>query len=571
MICLLMAAALFLISVRDGPVSLEISDNPAVRINEIMYAPPPGEPEWVEIVNADSTAVNLSGWSITDAAVGTRHLIAQGEALIGPGERWVLTKDSAALAIVRYRPPWRVLSVPAFPSLNNTGDVVVLFRKDGRSADSVGYRPSWGGSRVSLERRDPTDVSDDSSNWGSCLDPSGGTPGRVNSIARMEKDVALVAGEGLPGADGRALLRAHVVNRGRDAAVGLRVTFYEETLQDGVRACGERIGSASAGGTLAAGDSILLAAEWSDPPAGNTAVIAAADAQGEERRENDTLAFVLCVSPLPGSVVVNEIMFAPLAGEPEYLELYNAGDRPISLGSWRIRDRTGGTLLEEKAPVLSPGEFAVITGDSSLARFFPRLAGARALIVPRGGLVSLNNDGDDVVLRDPSGRTVDSVAYSPTWHSPAVPDASGRSLERILARGVSCAPWNWSTCTLPGGGTPGEENSVALAAGRSEGVLTCSPNPFSPDGDGREDATVIHFALPPGAWSSGIDIYDVRGRLIRHLVSAMAGEGDLLWDGRDDLGRRGRIGLYAVVMEGWDTVRGTCARARTLVVLAGAL
>jgi hypothetical protein len=569
--CLLLAAALFPISVPNDLQSPRISDIPAVRINEIMYAPPTGEPEWVEIVNTDSAAVDLSGWSITDATLGTRHLISPGGALIGGGESWVLTKDSSALATVRYMPGWRVLSVPGFPSLNNTGDVVVLFRKEGVSADSVAYRPSWGGGKVSLERRDPMGVSDDSSNWGACLDPSGGTPGRVNSIARKGKDVVLVAGEGIPGADTRALLRAHVVNRGRDAAAGVRVTFYEETFRDGVRACGEKLGSASAGETLAPGDSILLEAQWSDPPAGNTAVIAAADAQGEERRENDTLAFVLRVPPLPGSVVVNEIMFAPLSVEPEYVELYNAGNRPVSLGSWRIRDRTGETVLEGTAPVLAPGECAAIAGDSSLARFFPRLARARALIVPRGGLVSLNNEGDDVVLRDPSGRAVDSVAYSPAWHSPAVPDVSGRSLERILARGASCAAWNWSTCTLPGGGTPGEENSVALGAGRREGVLTCSPNPFSPDGDGRDDATVIHFALPPGAWSNGIEIYDVRGRLIRRLVSGMAGEGDLLWDGRDDLGRKGRIGLYAVVMEGWDTVRGTCVRARTLVVLAGTL
>src|SRR4051812_5051702 len=36
-------------------------------VNEIMYAPASSEPEWVELYNPTSAAIDLSGWSMIDA------------------------------------------------------------------------------------------------------------------------------------------------------------------------------------------------------------------------------------------------------------------------------------------------------------------------------------------------------------------------------------------------------------------------------------------------------------------------------------------------------------------------
>lgn len=552
-----------------------------VRLDEIMYAPVSGEPEWVEIVNADSQTVNLKGWSVSDATVSSRHPIAAADAFLGPGERCVLTKDSAALAEFRFSPGWRVRSVAGFPSLNNGGDALVVFREDGSAADSLWYRPAWGGASAgsSLERWDTWGPSTDSANWGTCVDPGGATPGRMNSIARRNRDVAIGAGDAAVTQDGSVILRAHVINRGRESAPHLRVAFFRGIRRGGRVFPAGLIGVGSADGQLAPLDSLIVRVSWDRPPAGDEPVLAVADEEGEERRDNDTAAFFSRVPAVPGSVVVNEILFAPLQGEPEYVELVNAGDRPVNIGGWSLHDREAGgkagagSLLPEDEFLLPPGSFAVLAGDSGICRFFPGLQQAGVLVVPGRGLVSLNNDGDDVVLRDPSGATIDSVAYSPSWHSPAVVDATGRSLERRLTGGGSRDPGNWSTCTFSVGGTPGRPNSIAVSSGRPGGTVSCAPNPFSPDGDGAEDATVIHCVLPGGSWSLTIEIYDAKGRMIRRLASAMPGEGDVevLWDGRDDLRRKARVGLYAVVMDAWDLVRGTNARGRAVVVLAGRL
>ena len=39
----------------------------ALRITEILPAPLPGQPEWVEIHNQGDRAIDLSGWTIGDA------------------------------------------------------------------------------------------------------------------------------------------------------------------------------------------------------------------------------------------------------------------------------------------------------------------------------------------------------------------------------------------------------------------------------------------------------------------------------------------------------------------------
>ena len=280
-------------------------------------------------------------------------------------------------------------------------------------------------------------------------------------------------------------------------------------------------------------------------------------------------------------MVINEIMFAPLAGEAEYVEVLNAGDCPMSLAGWTLTDRPGvngkwnSARVDEDGPILEPGGFAVIAQDSSIFRFFPGIAALdpRMIILPRGGFITLNNEGDDIILHDPLGNTVDSVRYVPDWHNPALLDRTGVSLERILVRGPSSDASNWTSCVLPIGGTPGSANSAAAPRSTSATTLSCRPNPFSPDSNGKDDATVIHYNLPEGVWSVSLRVFDVRGRLIRRLVTAVpgTGQGDAVWDGRDDERVRGRMGIYVVLLEAVNQKSGEAITAKSPVVLAGRL
>src|SRR5690606_33494085 len=83
--------------------------------------------------------------------------------------------------------------VRSFPTLNNSGDRIMLLDNYTRIIDSLEYSSTWGGTGgKSLERINPFGISSDQSNWITSTDPSNGTPGRLNSSAPKDHDVAVI-------------------------------------------------------------------------------------------------------------------------------------------------------------------------------------------------------------------------------------------------------------------------------------------------------------------------------------------------------------------------------------------
>ena len=72
------------------------------------------------------------------------------------------------------------------------------------------------------------------------------------------------------------------------------------------------------------------------------------------------------------------------------------------------------------------------------------------------------------------------------------------------------------------------------------------PNPFNPN-------TSISYALPSGS-NVSLNVYDIRGRLVRTLVDERkpAGSYNLMWDGTDELGRKVSSGVYFYRMQSGD-------------------
>ena len=117
------------------------------------------------------------------------------------------------------------------------------------------------------------------------------------------------------------------------------------------------------------------------------------------------------------------------------------------------------------------------------------------MVASRSGL-GLNNDGDTVLLYGADSVLIDSVVYNAGWHSANVPDPAGRSLERYHPQLAGTDPRNWGTCVDPSGQRRGERTASLLSALPSDATLVCAPDPFSPDADGHEDATVVRYRLP---------------------------------------------------------------------------
>jgi hypothetical protein len=549
-----------------------LSGLPDVVLNEIMYAPSSPEPEWVELFNRGDEPVNVARWQISDATA-SRHLLPAGDIMLPAGGYLLLTKDSTALLGMRGPLPCAVVSVPGFPSLNNGGDAVIVLDALGRLVDSIVYRPEWGGNEGgrSLERRDVDQPSMQQDNWGTCASDARGTPGGPNSIVRLSNDLSIV--DAFFPAGTTDTLVAVVRNSGKLPVASFDLLVYDDRDLDSIPAFAEELGRWAVSTILLPGNSLRIPCVVG-LSSGYHQLIVSADFSADERKSDNHALCATTRAFSPGVILVNEIMAEPASGQSEYVELVNASDRDVDIRGWTMTDLTGASgkvVISPSACVFHPGELLTLAADSSLFVQFPSLASMdrRLVVVVKGKRITLNNDADAVVICDPLGTTIDSVLYSDSWHNPDLADHSGRSLERISAAIRSGDSRNWGTCVDPKGGTPGLRNSISVRATAAAARLSCTPNPFSPDGDGRDDLIVIHYEMPLQTSIINVKIYDVRGRLVRRLASNEPGGavGNIVWDGRDDNGAVARIGVYIAFLEA-VTSTGTVESAKGVLVLA---
>ncbi len=141
-------------------------------INEVMYDPPVGMQEWIEIRQMETT--RLVSFSIKDAS---GHLM--GFTLPAFPGYYVLCEDETQFREDYPECPGEsIVEVGSMVSLNNDGDELRLLDEAGVVIDSMAYGGSSGHQGKSLERySDPEGVT----RWRYSLDATGSTPGRDNS------------------------------------------------------------------------------------------------------------------------------------------------------------------------------------------------------------------------------------------------------------------------------------------------------------------------------------------------------------------------------------------------------
>ncbi len=420
--------------------------------------------------------------------------------------------------------------------------------------------------------------------------PSGGTSGtfRLDDIsittaaafdlAVTSLDIIQMNQEGTPPFTQPIGLRATVQNVGTLAAAGYEVQFFSDSNHNDNADPEERF-TTIAGGSLNPSDSAFVEATHPPPGSGTHRFFAVLSYAQDGNPANDTASAVVSIGAEKNSVVINEIMYEPLSEQNEWIELYHRGTAPVDLAQWKFSDRPTASgvntfTITTSSVTIQPADFVVVAAESTILSLFPYLSSSsptvHLFILNRSGGFGLNNDGDDIVLRDATGQTIDSVSYSPSWHHPDVTDTKGRSLERIDPDIDSNDRRNWSTSPVPAGGSPGRANAIYTTSLPSSASVSISPNPFSPDGDGFEDFCIIRYNLPTSTSLIRMTIFDIKGRLLRTLANAeLSGpQGEIVWDGLDDGKQRVRIGPYILFLEAIDSQGGTLATAKAVVVVA---
>ncbi|MBK9097181.1 MAG: lamin tail domain-containing protein [bacterium] len=421
-----------------------------VVINEIMYAPSTGEPEWVELFNRTNNPINLKKWKLSDASSSVT--IFSSDKFIPANGYIVLTRDSSILNFYNVGSEIIEFSLPA---LNNSGDAVVIKDSIGTKIDSLYYYPDWGGSEdgKSLERISADRFSLDPTNWGTSTNIFKATPGNINSITEKNFDIELaelIFNPQYPIEGDTISVSAKLKNLGlNDATFSLQL--LEDTNLDSIPdILIEELQSLS----LVSGDSSIFDFSFLiENLQSQRAFLANAVFISDEDTSNNK-SYKSIEPGLPAqSIVINEVMYTPLGGEPEWIEIYNRTNLSINLNGWSINDvfTTPTEITIEEDIFIEPNSYLVLSRSSSIYNFH-RFIPSQVFIIP---IPSLNNDVDGVVIKDNRGLAIDSVLYFNQWGG-----INGYSLERLSVNANSNLAANWGSSFDIEQSTPGRINSL---------------------------------------------------------------------------------------------------------------
>ena len=528
--------------------------NPApfdILINEIMADPTPAvalpDVEFVELFNRTNKTLDLEGFGFSSG--NTPQLFPSY--LMLPNSYLIVCDDEDTDSLTLYGD---VIGLDNFPALVNSGDQLTLYDPAGNIIHFVGYSDEWYGNPEkkdggwTLEMINPLAACKSASNWTASVHLLGGTPGQPNSVLNLSPDV-----------EGPQLLRAFA-----DAAQPSRIqlTFNESldpaTAQNPAHfqfSNGVQVASATPSGP--ANDVVVLQLTTPLQPSiiyEITLSDSIADCSGNLSRKS-TVLLALPEPAQPLDLVINEVLFNPLPGGSDFIEVYNRSDKVLNLGDLVIGNLRQGvdTVVREikTNKLIFPNGFAVLTENPATLKTHYEVPNEEALL--NNDLPALNNDAGNVTLfRGGSSGVViiDAFDYNENFHHPLLDNPDGVSLERLNPDSPTQDKNNWhSAAATTGFATPSYKNSQNIGPlNPSDAFFEIPEKKLSPDGDGFQDFLQINFHLDAPGYTAQMKIFDLDGHPVKTLLNneLLPTEGFLRWDGDTDRGSKARTGIYIV-------------------------
>jgi hypothetical protein len=544
-----------------------------VVFNEIMYDPMPAiglpEYEYLEFHNTGQQEIELEGWTLD---TGHRQEVFPS-CRIRPGGYLLLVYPGSSGLYPDADGPLELMSGRTL--LSNQGELLCLYDQKGNLADWVFYAPDmhtesyYAEGGWSLERIDPARSCGGHENWSTSVSRKGGTPGSRNSVYRSNPDYV------------RPFLSDIYIRDSAHILVEFSEPMQAETVGDPARYI---VGS---------GNNQAVLAEVLHPM--NRKVILTMQTALEEGRIYELRLdggmkdcagleilsggfhrFGLPAPPEPNAVLISEILFDPMPGCAEFIELYHHGDQVMDLYDMRMAVRdpltgmiSGITTPADRSTLVFPQEYIVLSrAPESLQQYYT--TGHDARYVEVRGLASNDDRSGAILVLDKWLGIMDELEYDVRMHHPLLANTTGISLERLSYELPARDRSNWhSASSLEGYATPGRENSHGPGnMGRNTEILV-DPVVFSPDMDGENDICYIHYAFGYPGNIIGARVFDAKGRLI-HIIAEnqLAGtKGFMSWDGRDLAGRRARTGIYLILVQVFD-MQGRIRRYKETCVLS---
>lgn len=418
-----------------------------VIISEIMYHPPEGKPEYIELQNLTANPLDCARWRISggvDYTFPDFSAEAPLTTFLKPFERVLLAPVDAATLRTAY---------PAIPAgarifgaysnaLSNAGETLVLQDKNGLILSQVTFndRAPWpvaaDGSGHSLEVIGADREIDTPLNWRASY-VQGGTPGAAPGApdslhGRLHiSEVAFSVSNTVAWVEvynsGSTPIAATALWLASDATLTNRVSLtgtipagqyssWDVSLPlDGNQAVLFLFDGAQTVYDAAVVDRHATRAFAQAYPAGSAEWYSAST--GTRNVQNDP--------DRETAIVINEIMADPVSEQRdgEYIELFNRGPGDVSLAGWTLE---GGVRFSFPDVVLAEGAYLVVGAHRDY------LLSAYGAIPCLGNFEGrLSNDGDHVRLVDAEGNLADEVRYGFEGDWPPLARGLGSSLELV--------------------------------------------------------------------------------------------------------------------------------------------
>lgn len=424
-------------------------------ITEIMSDPSPPvqlpDREYIELYNNTDALISLAGVSFTKPE--SNFSLRLPPIVIAARGYIVLANTSAASQIAAAVPAARVVGVANFPALSNSGELLEI-RHLGNLIHGINYQVGWheavkrdGG--WSLEMMDTDQPCQQATNWVSSVDARGGTPGSANSVRRPNPDRTPPQVQEVRVLNER-LLRI-TFNEPMDSASLLPRANYLLTnglLVDSVQVLNEQTVILQLFRPVERGALNRITVREVRDCSGNAIVQAGFN-------------FGLGATPQKFELLMTELMPdpSPVVGLPEseYVEIFNASNKVLSLNGVRLNNANGTTGVLPDVNIL-PQSYMILCPSSSAAAFRTFLPEDR--VVAPNRWAALSNTSDVMQLRNAQGLLLHQVAYRAMWISDVQKRDGGWSLEMRDTSNPCAGSANWEASEHPSGGTPAAPNSI---------------------------------------------------------------------------------------------------------------
>ena len=426
----------------DGTIEFEYIETEVavagdVVINEFLASPSATSTipnaEYVELYNRSTKFIDLSGWTVSDAAGSSSPF---GSYILRPDSFLILTETDNGALFSSYGD---VLEINNFPSLNNAGDSIIISNASTTVIHETAYTSSSSG--ISSELINPNGPDYSENNYGLSTDANGGTPGEQNSIF-----------DDTPDTTPPAISSISVIS-----STELDVSFdelLEETSAETTANYSIDGGITVSTATRDASDNQLVHLTVSALPSGETRTLTV---NGVEDLSGNGVVdgtiefeYIETEVAVAGDVVINEFLASPSATSTipnaEYVELYNRSTKFIDLSGWTVSDAAGSSS-PFGSYILRPDSFLILTETDNGALF-----SSYGDVLEINNFPSLNNAGDSIIISNGSTTIIHETAYTSS--------SSGISSELINPNGPDYSENNYGLSTDANGGTPGEQNSI---------------------------------------------------------------------------------------------------------------